>query len=481
VDSLDFDLDGDGIWNMYDADMDGDGVDNNQDVFPTDPRQSTDRDRDGLGDNLDWRPDDPSEQLDTDGDGIGNNADDNDDDDACLDWEDQFPLDASECVDSDFDGIGDNADPDDDNDTVDDINDWAPYDPTEWADTDGDGTGDNADADDDNDGFNDDVDDFPLDIRYHADSDGDGMADAWEVEWSFNVNDASDANIDTDFDGVVNLDEFLADTNPRDVGIQAQVLYTDKPATLIPGRVGRFTVNYTTSTEDPNLSGLGVRVHYDSRYVNGVSLDSLFSTGLLGVGDPEADVNDLDGDPNTDYYILASWASFSGPTWPGVLPTALFDVVIDTNVAIEGLESYPIRFSASDTQDGYTLSAPAVYNPVVLASLDIDGDGQAKALTDGLLIIRRLFGFSGNSLIAGAVSSNAEYATAAEIAERIDAFKEGLDADGDGQTKALTDGLLIIRRLFGFSGNSLVAGAVSSSATRTDPAEIADYIDSLKP
>jgi len=40
---------------------------------------------------------------------------------------------------------------------------------------------------------------------------------------------------------------------------------------------------------------------------------------------------------------------------------------------------------------------------------------------------------------------------------------------------------LIIRRLFGFSGNSLVAGAVSSNATRTDPVEIADYIDSLKP
>jgi hypothetical protein len=178
---------------------------------------------------------------------------------------------------------------------------------------------------------------------------------------------------------------------------------------------------------------------------------------------------------------LISWASFSGPTWPGALGQALFDVVIDTNVAIEGLESYPIRFSASGTQDGYTLSAPAIYNPVVLASLDIDGDGQAKALTDGLLIIRRLFGFSGNSLVTGAVSNTAEFTTAAEIAERIDAFKEGLDIDGDGQTKALTDGLLIIRRLFGFSGNSLVTGAVSINATRTEPSEIADYIDSLRP
>jgi len=207
---------------------------------------------------------------------------------------------------------------------------------------------------------------------------------------------------------------------------------------------------------------------------------TVFSTGLLG-SSLNDDVEDFDGDPETDQYILISWASFSGPTWPGVLPTALFDVVIDTNVAIEELDSYPIRFSASGTQDGYTLSAPAVYNPVVLASLDIDGDGQAKALTDGLLVIRRLFGFSGTSLIAGAVSNAAEFTTAAEIAERIDGFKEGLDIDGDGQTKALTDGLLIIRRLFGFSGTSLTAGAVSGTATRTDATEIANYIDGLRP
>jgi len=41
--------------------------------------------------------------------------------------------------------------------------------------------------------------------------------------------------------------------------------------------------------------------------------------------------------------------------------------------------------------------------------------------------------------------------------------------------------LLIIRRLFGFSGSSLTVGAVGSQATRTDPAEIAAYIDSLVP
>ena len=110
-----------------------------------------------------------------------------------------------------------------------------------------------------------------------------------------------------------------------------------------------------------------------------------------------------------------------------------------------------------------------------------DGDGEVKALTDGLMIIRRLFGFSGPSLSDGAVSDNAEFTSASDLAIRIDAFSAALDVDADGETKALTDGLMIIRRLFGFSGPSLTAGAVSGSATRSDSADIAAYIDSLLP
>jgi hypothetical protein len=51
--------------------------------------------------------------------------------------------------------------------------------------------------------------------------------------------------------------------------------------------------------------------------------------------------------------------------------------------------------------------------------LDIDGNGQADASTDGLLIIRYLFGLRGASLIAGAVGPNAIRATAATIETQI--------------------------------------------------------------
>ena len=71
--------------------------------------------------------------------------------------------------------------------------------------------------------------------------------------------------------------------------------------------------------------------------------------------------------------------------------------------------------------------------------------------------------------------------------ENVDTDSDGvgdnsdLDDDGDGESRALTDGLLIIRRLFGFEGSALTAGALGSNATRTDPDEIKDYIDSLSP
>ena len=53
-----------------------------------------------------------------------------------------------------------------------------------------------------------------------------------------------------------------------------------------------------------------------------------------------------------------------------------------------------------------------------------------------------------------------------------------LDVDLDGEVGALTDGLLIIRYMFGFTGETLVDGAMGSDAERT-PSEIEEYLGSL--
>jgi hypothetical protein len=54
-----------------------------------------------------------------------------------------------------------------------------------------------------------------------------------------------------------------------------------------------------------------------------------------------------------------------------------------------------------------------------------------------------------------------------------------LDVDGNGSFGALTDGLLILRFAFGFTGATLIGGAVGPGCTRCDAPAIAAYIQTL--
>ena len=54
------------------------------------------------------------------------------------------------------------------------------------------------------------------------------------------------------------------------------------------------------------------------------------------------------------------------------------------------------------------------------STIDIDGNGVADPLADGLLFLRYLFGFRGATLIAGAVAGDCTRCTAAEIEAFID-------------------------------------------------------------
>ena len=111
--------------------------------------------------------------------------------------------------------------------------------------------------------------------------------------------------------------------------------------------------------------------------------------------------------------------------------------------------------------------------------LDIDDDGKTKALTDGLLVIRHLFGFSGDSLTSGAISGVAQRTSADDITAYLNGAEAELDIDGDGEAKALTDGLLLIRSLFGFSGDSLISGAIGNGAERTTADAVSAFIEQL--
>lgn len=114
-------------------------------------------------------------------------------------------------------------------------------------------------------------------------------------------------------------------------------------------------------------------------------------------------------------------------------------------------------------------------------SFDVDESLQAQPLTDGLLVIRHLFGFSGESLTSDAVSDEASRDSSEAIASYLTDTDSELDIDGDGSSEPLTDGLLLIRYLFGFSGDSLISGAIGTEATRNTAEEVEAYIKERVP
>jgi len=117
---------------------------------------------------------------------------------------------------------------------------------------------------------------------------------------------------------------------------------------------------------------------------------------------------------------------------------------------------------------------------IKLPVLDVDADNRYDALTDGLMIVRYLLGLTGTALTHGALGATASRVDPAEILLYLDSIKPALEIDGNLTTDAFTDGVLIVRYLFGLRDGSLVAGALGSSPTRAAP-DIETYIQSLMP
>jgi hypothetical protein len=136
----------------------------------------------------------------------------------------------------------------------------------------------------------------------------------------------------------------------------------------------------------------------------------------------------------------------------------------------------------SDLDDDSILAIDEFLNGTVpSASLDIDGNGEFDALTDGLLILRSFFGIENDSLTSGAIGNNSTYSSAIEIQSRISSIHSSLDIDNNGELDALSDGLIILRYLFNMRSTSLIDNVISPDANRSNLNDILSYFDRLVP
>jgi hypothetical protein len=114
-------------------------------------------------------------------------------------------------------------------------------------------------------------------------------------------------------------------------------------------------------------------------------------------------------------------------------------------------------------------------------SIDIDDNGSYDALTDGAMLVRYLFGLTDAALIAGAIGPNSQRNGPTLVKQYLDDIRPALDVDANGVVEPHTDGLMILRYLFGFRDPALSAGALGQSPNRTG-VSIDNYIQaSLMP
>lgn len=124
----------------------------------------------------------------------------------------------------------------------------------------------------------------------------------------------------------------------------------------------------------------------------------------------------------------------------------------------------------------------AAFAPAGIAlRADIDGNGRYEPLTDGVMMVRYLFGLTGASLTEAAIGAAPVRSTPEAVFQYLNELRPLLDIDGNGRADALSDGVLLLRYLFGVRGAPLVANAVGLGATRATAAQIETYIRSLLP
>jgi hypothetical protein len=214
--------------------------------------------------------------------------------------------------------------------------------------------------------------------------------------------------------------------------------------------------------------------------IHSSTLISPSSPSVAGTGDGEFVVAwHVFGD-GSNYGIFARRFSSDGAPLTEELQVNRYTVghQLGASVGSDSAGDFVIAWN-SFTQDGsfYGVFGQRFAEP---ATLDVDANGSIQPLIDGLLVLRALFGFTGASLTSGAVGNGCTRCDAGAIETYLDGLGLILDVDDNGTIAPLTDGLLILRFLFGFTGATLTTGAVdTNSCDRCEAAAIDAYLQTL--
>jgi hypothetical protein len=175
-----------------------------------------------------------------------------------------------------------------------------------------------------------------------------------------------------------------------------------------------------------------------------------------------------------------TFSLLGGPS--GATIDATTGVFLWTPTEAQGPGDYTFTVRVSDGLANTDQLVTLQVTEVSEGSLDIDGNGAADALTDGILILRYLFDPLGVWNYSDALGSDAARTTRASLRTYLDGVRSTvLDVDGNGTADALTDGILILRYLFDPLGAWNYSDALGSDAARNTREAIRTYLNQYLP
>lgn len=137
--------------------------------------------------------------------------------------------------------------------------------------------------------------------------------------------------------------------------------------------------------------------------------------------------------------------------------------------------------SCAVTINGATkVNATLTLAPLITRILDIDANALHRPESDGVIILRYLFGCTESALTANALGAGATRTGEPQTTTYLIDILPLLDADGNGRVQASSNGLVIVRKLLGLTGTTITQGAMGVGATRP-PVDFDAYIQALKP
>jgi len=287
-----------------------------------------------------------------------------------------------------------------------------------------------------------------------ADGDNDGMTNSWEEQYGLNAALAGDANLDADGDGLSNLKEFLAHTNPllRDTDGDGspdlvEVQYNSNP--LLASSKPPLSMGAQQPTMPQDWNGNGIPDPWEFHYK---------SWGLAPQADQDGDgVSNLNEslagtnpfDPNSKLY---SRMDRNGTQfllcWPYL---AHKNATIESSSSLDSgwstITANPVRNGAENEALMPTSSATKNFYRVGVSDVDTDQDGVSDWAEINVL---------GSSIsVANSMRSNQPY-----------------DANGDGiaESNVSGDRVALLQLLEGGNANGGYAGGTAGGISQSNAA-----------